>query len=128
MIDLQFCEAVVSYLATSFPQRSVYAANSARELNAPAIVVDIRAEVVVGSMLEQGTLTVIVISQADDTTPGQHQADCNAIDAAIRSMKPYFATGPIALYGVIAQNTDNQRENTSWEKHLVYLTGYGPRS
>ena len=91
---------------------------------AQAVLLDLTSDVVVGSPLQRGTLTLSACSQADDYTVQENVSFAAAVDAAMRSIT--IAPGAVQLYGVVAQTTENTREERHWRTNLTYTIGFGP--
>ena len=91
---------------------------------AQAVLMELTSDVVVGSPLQRGTLTLAACSQADDYTV-QENIDFGAeVDAAMRSIS--ISSEAVQLYGVVPQTTDNTREERHWRTNLTYTIGFGP--
>jgi hypothetical protein len=87
---------------------------------------ELQTDVVVGSPLQRGTLTLNVLSQADDFSKADQAAFASAVDAAMRTL--VLDSDAVQLYGVVAQSTDNLREERHWRTSLPYIVGFGPKS
>ena len=89
-----------------------------------AVLMDLSSDVVVGSPLQRGTLTLAACSQADDFTVQENIDFAGAVDAAMRTLT--ISSASVQLYGVVPQSTDNTREERHWRTNLVYTIGFGP--
>lgn len=125
MTDGLIAAAIQAALATSLPGVYVGEPQDDQPIPARAVLMELQSDVVVGSPLQRGTLTLNAISQADDYTRAQHAEFTAAVDLAMRTISITSAT--VQLYGVVAQSTDNLREERHWRTSLPYIIGFGPK-
>lgn len=125
MIDGVFSAAVQTALSLALPGVYVGEPQDDREIPAKAVLMELQSDIVVGSPLQRGTLTLNVISQADDYTRAQQAQFAAAVDAAMRSL--VLVSSAVQLYGVVAQSTDNLREERHWRTAMPYVVGFGPK-
>jgi hypothetical protein len=126
MIDGSFCSALQAALSEALPGIFVGEPQDDQPIPAKAVLLDLQTEVVVGSALQRGTLTLHVVSQADDYTKLQHSDFVQDVDFATRTLN--LDSDDVALYGVVAQSTNNLREERHWRTVLPYIVGFGPKS
>lgn len=126
MIDGAFSSAVQAALAEALPGVFVGEPQDDQPIPAKAVLMDLQTDVVVGSPLQRGTLTLNVVSQADDFTKLQHSDFVQDVDFAARTLN--LDSDDVALYGVVAQSTNNLREERHWRTVLPYTVGFGPKS
>lgn len=124
MTDGLISAAIQAALATALSGVYVGEPQDDQPIPARAVLMELQSEVVVGSPLQRGTLTLNVISQADDYTRAQHSEFAAAVDLAMRTMA--IDSDAVQLYGVVAQSTDNLREERHWRTSLPYIIGFGP--
>jgi len=125
MIDGVFSAAVQTALSLALPGVYVGEPQDDQPIPAKAVLMELQTDIVVGSPLQRGTLTLNVISQADDYTRAQQAQFAAAVDAAMRSL--VLASNAVQLYGVVAQSTDNLREERHWRTAMPYTVGFGPK-
>jgi len=125
MIDGVFSAAVQTALSLALPGVYVGEPQDDREIPAKAVLMELQSDIVVGSPLQRGTLTLHVTSQADDYTRAQQAQFAAAVDAAMRSL--VLVSNAVQLYGVVAQSTDNIREERHWRTAMPYIVGFGPK-
>jgi hypothetical protein len=125
MIDGVFSAAVQTALTLALPGVYVGEPQDDREIPAKAVLIELQTDIVVGSPLQRGTLTLHVTSQADDYTRAQQAQFAAAVDAAMRSL--VLVSNAVQLYGVVAQSTDNVREERHWRTAMPYIVGFGPK-
>lgn len=124
MIDGVFSAAVQAALSLALPGVYIGEAQDDRAIPAKAVLMELQTDVVVGSPLQRGNLTLSVCLQADDYTRAD-QADFAAeVDAAMRTL--VLISDAVQLYGVVAQSTDNLRDERHWRTSLPYTVGFGP--
>ena len=124
MTDGLLCEAIREALLLEYPTLYVGLPQDNAAIPSPAVLLELQSDVVVGSPLQRGTLTVHVCSQADDTTPEDHAAFSADIDASMRAIT-WTPTG-VQLYGIVCQSTNLLREERHWRTAINYVLGYGP--
>jgi hypothetical protein len=124
MIDGIFSEAVQEALSLALPGVYVGEPQDDQPIPAKSVLMELQTDVVVGSPLQRGTLTLNVISQADDFSKADQAAFASAVDAAMRSIS--LTSIAVQLYGVVAQSTDNLREERHWRTSMPYTVGFGP--
>lgn len=125
MIDGLFSEAVQAALSLALPGVYIGEPQDNQAIPAQSVLMELQTDVVVGSPLQRGTLTLNVISQADDFTKADQSAFTEAVDTAMRTL--VLDSDAVQLYGVVAQSTDNQREERHWRTSLPYIVGFGPK-
>jgi len=125
MIDGIFSEAVQAALSLVLPGVYVGEPQDNAPIPSQSVLMELQSDIVVGSPLQRGTLTLNVLSQADDFTKADQAAFAAAVDAAMRSLT--LDSDAVQLYGVVAQSTDNLREERHWRTSLPYIVGFGPK-
>lgn len=125
MIDGVFAAAVQDALSLLLP--GVYIGEPQDDLPIPSkcVLMELQSDIVVGSPLQRGMLTLNVCSQADDFTKAQHATFTAAVDSAMRTLG--LVSNAVQLYGVVAQSTDNLRDERHWRTSLPYTVGFGPK-
>jgi hypothetical protein len=126
MIDGVFSEAVQAALSLALPGVYVGEPQDDQPIPSQAVLMELQSDIVVGSPLQRGTLTLNVISQADDFSKADQAAFASAVDAAMRSIS--ITSDAVQIYGVVAQSTDNLREERHWRTSMPYIVGFGPTS
>lgn len=126
MTDGLIAAAIQAALSTALPGVYVGEPQDDQPIPARAVLMELQTDVVVGSPLQRGTLTLNAISQADDYTRAQHAEFTAAVDLAMRTIS--ITSASVQLYGVVAQSTDNLREERHWRTSLPYTVGFGPTS
>jgi len=124
MIDGILSEAVQAALSLALPGVYVGEPQDDQPIPSQAVLMELQSDIVVGSPLQRGTLTLNVISQADDFSKADQAAFASAVDAAMRSLT--LDSDAVQLYGVVAQSTDNLREERHWRTSMPYIVGFGP--
>jgi hypothetical protein len=124
MIDGVFSEAVQAALSLALPGVYVGEPQDDQPIPSQAVLMELQSDIVVGSPLQRGTLTLNVISQADDFSKADQAAFASAVDAAMRSIS--ITSDAVQIYGVVAQSTDNLREERHWRTSMPYIVGFGP--
>lgn len=126
MIDLLFTEAVQAALEPQFSGVYVGPVHDNREIDSPSITLDMRSDALVGGPLYRGTLTANITTQADDTTPSEHQTLVQSVDAALKDIN--LAGSAVTLYGIVATGVEAQRSGRQWTSALSYIVGFGPQT
>ena len=126
MIDGAFSAAVQAALSLALPGVYVGEPQDDQPIPAQAVLMELQTDIVVGSPLQRGTLTLNVISQADDFSKADQAEFAAAVDAAMRTLT--LDSDAVQLYGVVAQSTDNLREERHWRTSMPYTVGFGPTS
>lgn len=126
MIDGIFSEAVQAALSLALPGVYIGEPQDDQPIPSQSVLMELQSDIVVGSPLQRGTLTLNVLSQADDFSKADQAAFAAAVDAAMRSLT--LDSDAVQLYGVVAQSTDNLREERHWRTSLPYIVGFGPKS
>lgn len=126
MIDGIFSEAVQAALSLVLPGVYVGEPQDDQPIPSQAVLMELQTDIVVGSPLQRGTLTLNVVSQADDFSKADQAAFASAVDAAMRTL--VLTSDAVQLYGVVAQSTDNLREERHWRTSMPYTVGFGPTS
>ena len=126
MTDGVFSEAVQAALSLALPGVYVGEPQDDQPIPSQAVLMELQTDIVVGSPLQRGTLTLNVISQADDFSKADQAAFASAVDAAMRSIS--ITSDAVQIYGVVAQSTDNLREERHWRTSMPYVVGFGPTS
>lgn len=124
MIDGVFSAAVQAALSLALPGVYVGEAQDDRPIPAKAVLMELQSDVVVGSPLQRGNLTLSVCLQADDFTRADQATFASQVDAAMRNL--VLVSQAVQLYGVVAQSTDNLRDERHWRTSLPYTVGFGP--
>lgn len=124
MTDGVFSEAVQAALSLALPGVYVGEPQDDQPIPSQAVLMELQTDIVVGSPLQRGTLTLNVISQADDFSKADQAAFASAVDAAMRTIT--LDSDAVQLYGVVAQSTDNLREERHWRTSMPYTVGFGP--
>jgi hypothetical protein len=124
MTDGVFSEAVQAALSLALPGVYVGEPQDDQPIPSQAVLMELQTDIVVGSPLQRGTLTLNVISQADDFSKADQAAFASAVDAAMRSIS--ITSDAVQIYGVVAQSTDNLREERHWRTSMPYIVGFGP--
>jgi len=125
MIDGIFSEAVQAALSLVLPGVYVGEPQDNAPIPSQSVLMELQSDIVVGSPLQRGTLTLNVLSQADDFSKADQAAFAAAVDAAMRSLT--LDSDAVQLYGVVAQSTDNLREERHWRTSMPYIVGFGPK-
>lgn len=125
MTDGVFSAAVQAALSLALPGIYVGEPQDDQPIPAQAVLMELQSDVVVGSPLQRGTLTLNAVSQADDYTRADHAAFVASVDAAMRTL--VLTSNAVQLYGVVAQSTDNLREERHWRTAMPYTVGFGPK-
>lgn len=125
MTDGLIAAAIQAALSTALPGIYVGEPQDDQPIPARAVLMELQSDVVVGSPLQRGTLTLNAVSQADDYTRAQHAEFTAAVDLAMRTISITSTT--VQLYGVVAQSTDNLREERHWRTSMPYVIGFGPK-
>lgn len=125
MTDGLIAAAIQSALSTALPGVYVGEPQDDQPIPAQAVLMELQSDIVVGSPLQRGTLTLNAVSQADDYTRAQHAQFVAAVDAAMRTL--VLVSNAVQLYGVVAQSTDNLREERHWRTAMPYVVGFGPK-
>ena len=126
MTDGVFSAAVQAALSLALPGVYVGEPQDDQPIPAQAVLMELQTDIVVGSPLQRGTLTLNVISQADDFSKADQAEFAAAVDAAMRTLT--LDSDAVQLYGVVAQSTDNLREERHWRTSMPYTVGFGPIS
>ena len=124
MTDGIFSEAVQAALSLALPGVYVGEPQDDQPIPSQSVLMELQSDIVVGSPLQRGTLTLNVLSQADDFSKADQAAFAAAVDVAMRSLT--LDSDAVQLYGVVAQSTDNLREERHWRTSLPYIVGFGP--
>jgi hypothetical protein len=124
MIDGVFSAAVQEALSLELPGVYVGEPQDDQPIPAKSVLMELQSDIVVGSPLQRGTLTLNVLSQADDFSKADQAAFAAAVDAAMRTLT--LDSDAVQLYGVVAQSTDNLREERHWRTSMPYTVGFGP--
>jgi hypothetical protein len=124
MIDGIFSAAVQAGLSLARPGVYVGEPQDNAPIPSQSVLMELQSDIVVGSPLQRGTLTLNVLSQADDFSKADQAAFAAAVDAAMRSLT--LDSDAVQLYGVVAQSTDNLREERHWRTSMPYIVGFGP--
>ena len=124
MIDGKLVAAIQVAMSQSFPDTYFGEPQDDRQIPSQCVLIELQSDVVVGSPLQRGVITLNVISQADDFTKSEHSDFAQAVDAAFRSLS--LTSSDVSLYGVVAQSTNNLREERHWRTSLPYIVGFGP--
>jgi hypothetical protein len=124
MIDGIFCEAVAAYLAPLFPGVFVGVPQNNERITMPAIVLELRADNIVGSPLQRGQLIVGVASQADDTDPHDHAQFALTVSDAMRGLT--ISSSVVALHGIVSASSDSAHGERHWQTNLTYTVGFSP--
>jgi hypothetical protein len=124
MTDGLLCDAIREALLLEYPALYVGLPQDNEAIPAQCVLLELQSDVIVGSPLQRGTLTVHCCSQADDTTPEAHSAFAAEIDASMRTIS-WIPTG-VQLYGIVCQSTNLLREERHWRTSTNYVLGYGP--
>jgi hypothetical protein len=124
MTDGVFSEAVQAALSLALPGVYLGEPQDNQPIPSQAVLMELQTDIVVGSPLQRGTLTLNVMSQADDFSKADQAAFASAVDAAMRTIT--LDSAAVQLYGVVAQSTDNLREERHWRTSMPYTVGFGP--
>ena len=124
MTDGAFSDAVQAALSLALPGVYVGEPQDDQPIPSQAVLMELQTDIVVGSPLQRGTLTLNVISQADDFSKADQAEFAAAVDAAMRTIT--LDSDAVQLYGVVAQSTDNLREERHWRTSMPYTVGFGP--
>jgi hypothetical protein len=125
MTDGLIAAAIQAALSTALPGVYVGEPQDDQPIPAQAVLMELQSDIVVGSPLQRGTLTLNAVSQADDYSRADHAEFTAAVDAAMRTLT--IDSEAVQLYGVVAQSTDNLREERHWRTSLPYVIGFGPQ-
>lgn len=124
MIGAYLCKAIQTAAQAAFPGVYVGLAQDNERITLPAITLQLRAQAVVGSRLERGTLVVNVVSQADDTTPDDHAAFVEAVGNFMRTLT--VSTEKVYLAGLVSTDSDEAHAERHWQTPLSYIVGFTP--
>lgn len=125
MTDGILSAAVQAALSLALPGVYIGEPQDDQAIPARGVLMELQSDVVVGSPLQRGTLTLNAFSQADDYTKTQHSEFVAAVDLAMRTLE--IESDAVQLYGVVAQSTDNLREERHWRTAMPYTVGFGPK-
>lgn len=125
MTDGIFSEAVQAALSLALPGVYVGEPQDDQPIPSQSVLMELQSDIVVGSPLQRGTLTLNVLSQADDFSKADQAAFAAAVDAAMRTLT--LDSDAVQLYGVVAQSIDNLREERHWRTSMPYTVGFGPK-
>ena len=125
MIDLLFTEAVQAALEPQLPGVYVGPVHDNRDIESPSVTLDMRSDALVGGPLYRGTLTANITTQADDSTPGEHQTFVQSVDSALKALD--LTGSAVKLYGIVASTVEAQRSGRQWTSALSYIVGFGPQ-
>ena len=125
MTDGILSAAVQAALSLALPGVYVGEPQDDQPIPAQCVLMELQSDVVVGSPLQRGTLTLNAVSQADDYSRADHAEFTAAVDAAMRALE--IDSDVVQLYGVVAQSTDNLREERHWRTAMPYTIGFGPK-
>lgn len=120
------CEEIKSQLQAAFPAVYVGLPQDDGRVTLPAIRLQLQSDVVVGSPLERGHLTVMAESQADDTTPTDHEFFARNVDSFMRGIS--INTTGVTLAGIVAENNSEDHQDRHWKTILNYIIGFFPTS
>jgi hypothetical protein len=126
MIDGILAQAIATSIKAAFPNVYVGIPQDDGRITMPAITLQLRSDFVVGSPLERGTLTVMVSSQADDTTPADHAQFCYNVSAFMRTLS--IQSDVVKLDGLVTASADEQHAERHWQTPLVYTIGFSPKA
>jgi len=124
MIGAVLCEAIQTALQGAFPSVYVGLPQDNERITMPAIVLELRSDAVVGSPLERGTLTALVASQADDTTPAAHAQFVADVGAFMRTLT--IDSDAVQLHGIVTASSDAQHAERHWQTPLTFIVGFSP--
>ena len=113
MTDGVFSEAVQAALSLALPGVYVGEPQDDQPIPSQAVLMELQTDIVVGSPLQRGTLTLNVISQADDFSKADQATFAATVDTAMRFLT--LDSDAVQLYGIVAQSTDNLREERHCE-------------
>ena len=122
MIDLYLAKLLCQQLQTAFPDVYVGRPMSADDITLPAILVDIESDVVVGSPLQRGTLTVSVQSSATDATADEHGDLAALVDGVIRPLEVDMPA--VKMWPPVANRVSEDRQENRWITTITYTIGF----
>lgn len=122
MIDLQLAKELRDRLADEFADVYVGAPLDASEIALPAILLGIESDVVVGSLLQRGTLTASVQSSADDSTYDAHESFAASVDAFLRAQE--VDGDGMRMWLPVAQRVSTTQADRHWVSELQYTIGF----
>jgi hypothetical protein len=125
MVDAFLAEAIADKLRTQFPNVYVGLPQDDGRITMPAVVLELRSDFVLGSPLERGHLTVLVSSQADDSTPEEHATFVKAVGDYMRTIT--ITSNVVQLYGIVAATSDQQHAERHWQTPLAFTVGFSPK-
>jgi hypothetical protein len=120
MIDLELAKILRARLASQFGCY-VGAPLAVESIILPAILLEIESEVVVGSVLQRGTLKVAVQSSADDSTADTHALFAKSVDLFLRAQTVEEAG--VKMWAPVATRASNATGDRHWETSLEYVLG-----
>jgi hypothetical protein len=124
MIGGILAAVIADALKAEFPDVYVGEPQDNERVTSPAIVLQLRSDSVVGSPLGRGQLTVIAVSQADDTTPAAHIEFVAAVDTFMRTIS--ISSAVVQLAGIVAVSDDSAHAERHWQTPLQYIVGFSP--
>jgi len=124
MIGGILAAAIADALKAEFPDVYVGEPQDNERVTSPAILLQLRSDSVVGSPLGRGQLTVIAVSQADDTTPADHIQFVANVDSFMRTIS--ITSTVVQLAGIVAVSDDSAHAERHWQTPLQYIVGFSP--
>lgn len=122
MIDLSLAKLICAELQAEFSAVYVGRPMSADDIVLPAILVDIESDVVVGSPLQRGTLTVSIQSSATDDTADEHAELAQLVDAAVRALN--IDESEVRMWPPVANRVAEDRQENRWITTISYTIGF----
>lgn len=126
MIDGFLAEAIAASLRTVFPNVYVGIPQDDGRITMPSIILQLRSDFVLGSPYERGHLTLMVCSQADDSTPHAHNELVYSVSQFMRTIT--ISSNVVSLLGVVAATADEQHSERHWQTPLLYTIGFSPKT
>jgi hypothetical protein len=125
MIDGFLAEAIADSLRAKFQNVYVGMPQDDGRISMPAIIIQLRSEFVLGSPYERGHLTILVSSQADDSTPHAHNLLVYNVSQFMRTIT--ISSDVVQLLGVVTASGDEQHAERHWQTPLNYTIGFSPK-
>lgn len=125
MIDGFLAEAIAASLREDFPNVYVGLPQDDARITMPCVIIQLRSDFVLGSPYERGHLTMLVCSQADDTTPHDHSQFVYDVSQFMRSLT--IDSDVVEFLGLVATTADEQHAERHWQTPLTYIVGFSPK-
>jgi hypothetical protein len=125
MIDGFLAEAIAVSLRAQIPNVYVGLPQDDARITMPCVIIQLRSDFVLGSPYERGHLTMLVCSQADDSTPQEHNQFVYNVSQFMRSLT--ISSDVVEFLGLVATTADEQHAERHWQTPLTYIVGFSPK-